>query len=123
MGAMATRAEFDAWSAYVCVNIDDDVGFEVHEVNQFDFAANPDQDEISGATEEQSAIIREWLAYAGWEGFCSENVPETIDTRIARLSDQLGALEGAAQGSDEETEYLRLYELYDVAIRERGGVS
>lgn len=45
---------------------------------------------------------------------------ETIHEKIARLSDELGNLEGAAEGSDDERRYLELYQDYSDALRARG---
>ncbi len=70
MGPQTTEADFDAWAGYVCNHIDEAMGFEVADVDQFRFIGGAGGDRIDGASDEQREAIRSWLAVAGWEAFC-----------------------------------------------------
>jgi hypothetical protein len=65
-----TEADFDAWAAFVCNNIDAGVGFVVDDVDQHRFG-HAGEDTISGATDEQREAVRTWLSVTGWEEFCA----------------------------------------------------
>lgn len=71
MGSECDEADFDAWASWVIDHIDDAIGFEVHEVEQARFG-DAGADRVSGAMEEQSARIRDWLSNEGWGAFCAD---------------------------------------------------
>jgi hypothetical protein len=70
MGDNVDERDFDLWAKYVAETIDEAVGFEIHEVDQARFG-EAGEDWITGATAEETEIIRRWLAVDGWEAFCS----------------------------------------------------
>jgi hypothetical protein len=69
------ESEWDAWVAYVVAHIDEEVGFEVN-VDAFAFTgrmAGGSEDEVSGATDEQEAAIREACSHTLWDRGCADN--------------------------------------------------
>lgn len=71
MGDDVDEVDFDLWTRFVCENIDQAVGFEVHEVEQAGFMTGG-VDSIVGGTDEQRAAIKSWVAVTGWDAFCGE---------------------------------------------------
>ncbi len=67
-----SEADFDAWAAWVADHIDEATGIQVGEVDQFRFG-DADEDQITGATEEQRATLRTWLSVDGWAAFCADD--------------------------------------------------
>lgn len=76
MGPATREDDFDAWHTFVCDHIDQALGFEVADVEQYAFTGGPSRDFVIGGTEEQREAIRSWLAHEGWDAFCSEHGAE-----------------------------------------------
>ena len=66
------ETDFDLWTKFVTENIDEALGFDVHDIEQGRFPCGAGADVITGATQEQRDAIRAWLDVDGWNAFCGE---------------------------------------------------
>jgi len=78
------EADFDAWISYVAAHLDEEVGFEV-DVEAFAFTgrgAGGDEDEVSGATDDQGEAIHEALSHTLWDRGCGDNFDQPLAVSV-----------------------------------------